>query len=718
MPWDANGQWQQPVDNPSAYGNNNSGGGYRAPRDEGPQPIASDYLSMDPNAGADGSMTTGQGINERAGYDVGAWRRLPAEVQAQYYRYGGAPGQQQGGGAPQMPENPTLDSLTEYFRQAGPADGDAAYWARQSMEKIGRGAGVQDTLSYMTNRSDFKTLGGDGRGSGGGQGGGFFTPLQPFTFDQFNYSDYNAPTYDAPGQVQPNTPFSYDTLATPSAYQVGSLNAPTSRSYSQVPQIDRFTNRGQMAAPTPFSYDTITMPDQLQYEALTPFASYGAPASYSAGTFKAPTAEELYEDPSYQFRVDQGRKALESSAASRGVLLSGATGKAITDYGQQAASQEYANVYGRRFNEFQQKEAEALAAAGFNEDSRRAGYTIDTQTKLAQQQQGYGQASDTYRTNLDALLRGDAQAYQEEAGIYSMNQGLARQAAQDNFQNDLAGYTADTGTQLARQQQEYGQQFNTDQTNWQNYTDWQRANEALRQAGYQINADTQLGYNQNQYNQAYNTWSGNSADQLNRYNTNEGARLAAFQANAGAKQGAASLNAQGRLGAWQANTGTGFNAYESMVNQALAAAGYSVQGRQLDMQAQNQGFNQNLASYTTNRDTYWGDSDRTFNRTYAYDNMGYNAANSANAYGAGYAGSMGDLYTGRGNAQAAGTVGAQNAWTRGVGSATDAGLGMAYYYGTPQPQRQTTPRSTPAGAPSTWTGLVPGRYNPVTEPEF
>ena len=53
------------------------------------------------------------------------------------------------------------------------------------------------------------------------------------------------------------------------------------------------------------------------------------------------------DDPSYMFRLDEGRKALENSAAARGGLLSGNTGKALTNYGQQAASQEYQNAYNR-----------------------------------------------------------------------------------------------------------------------------------------------------------------------------------------------------------------------------------------------------------------------------------------------------------------------------------------------------------------------------------
>lgn len=55
-------------------------------------------------------------------------------------------------------------------------------------------------------------------------------------------------------------------------------------------------------------------------------------------------------DPGYQFRMEQGRKALEGSAAARGNLNSGATLKALTRYGQDYGSQEYGNIYNREYN--------------------------------------------------------------------------------------------------------------------------------------------------------------------------------------------------------------------------------------------------------------------------------------------------------------------------------------------------------------------------------
>ena len=64
----------------------------------------------------------------------------------------------------------------------------------------------------------------------------------------------------------------------------------------------------------------------------------------------ANAAQFLQTDPGYAFRLSEGQKALERSAAARGGLLSGATGKALTRYGQEAGSQEFTNAYNRLAN--------------------------------------------------------------------------------------------------------------------------------------------------------------------------------------------------------------------------------------------------------------------------------------------------------------------------------------------------------------------------------
>ena len=56
---------------------------------------------------------------------------------------------------------------------------------------------------------------------------------------------------------------------------------------------------------------------------------------------------DLITDPSYQFRFGEGRRAIENRGAAMGKRFSGNMLKALTDYGQDYASQEYGNAYNR-----------------------------------------------------------------------------------------------------------------------------------------------------------------------------------------------------------------------------------------------------------------------------------------------------------------------------------------------------------------------------------
>jgi hypothetical protein len=57
--------------------------------------------------------------------------------------------------------------------------------------------------------------------------------------------------------------------------------------------------------------------------------------------------DQFQQDPGYAFRMSEGMKGLERSAAARGGLLSGGTLKGIQRFGQDMASQEYQNAFNR-----------------------------------------------------------------------------------------------------------------------------------------------------------------------------------------------------------------------------------------------------------------------------------------------------------------------------------------------------------------------------------
>ena len=61
----------------------------------------------------------------------------------------------------------------------------------------------------------------------------------------------------------------------------------------------------------------------------------------------------IQDDPGYQFRLQQGMKAVQQSAAAGGALGSGGALKALTQYGQGFASNEYQNAFNRHQTQLQ-----------------------------------------------------------------------------------------------------------------------------------------------------------------------------------------------------------------------------------------------------------------------------------------------------------------------------------------------------------------------------
>jgi len=88
---------------------------------------------------------------------------------------------------------------------------------------------------------------------------------------------------------------------------------------------------------------------------------------------------DFTKDPGYQFRMDEGQRGLEASAAARGGLLNGGTLKALTRYGQDFASNEYGNAY-NRFNNDQTTRFNRLSSiAGLGQTATRDVANMGTQ---------------------------------------------------------------------------------------------------------------------------------------------------------------------------------------------------------------------------------------------------------------------------------------------------------------------------------------------------
>jgi len=77
------------------------------------------------------------------------------------------------------------------------------------------------------------------------------------------------------------------------------------------------------------------------------FPGFGGAGANGYPVFQGPTGVDEMNDPGYQFRLKQGRGALEASAAARGVLNTGGTLQGVLQQGQDYASSEFGNVWNR-----------------------------------------------------------------------------------------------------------------------------------------------------------------------------------------------------------------------------------------------------------------------------------------------------------------------------------------------------------------------------------
>ena len=113
--------------------------------------------------------------------------------------------------------------------------------------------------------------------------------------------------------------------------------------------------------------------------------------------FKFGTAE-FQADPGYAFRLAEGQKALDRSAAARGGLISGGALKAATGYGQEMGSQEYQNA----FNRYQTERTNQLQPLG-NLMASGQSAASNQGTAAGQYGNAMSQAAGQYGTNVGNL---------------------------------------------------------------------------------------------------------------------------------------------------------------------------------------------------------------------------------------------------------------------------------------------------------------------------
>jgi hypothetical protein len=217
-----------------------------------------------------------------------------------------------------------------------------------------------------------------------------------------------------------------------------------------------FTPPDPLSLPDPYSYPDYEAEAPFAYdpyEAADPFAydPYTAPEAFAYDPFEAPTGESMLVDPSYQFRLSEGQRALDASAAARGTLRTGGHLKDTIGYGQQFASQEYGNIYDRAAQQYGVNRGNAIQNYLTNEGIRsstydrnlglaQSTYGVNEANRLGAWQDNYGVAKDIYGINAAGRL-----------GAYDIN----RQNAQDAYQSQYRTAGDLYGSQYQTAQDKY-----------------------------------------------------------------------------------------------------------------------------------------------------------------------------------------------------------------------------------------------------------------------
>lgn len=157
--------------------------------------------------------------------------------------------------------------------------------------------------------------------------------------------------------------------------------------------------------------------------ALTQMQGYRAPSRFQFGANEF----NANQDPGYAFRLKEGMKALEGSAAARGGLLSGNAMRAAVGYGQEMGSQEYQGAYNRALTGYNaNRTAEDV---GYNRLASLAGVGQNAMQQVGAAGQSYAnQAGSNMMTNAAnsgnaALQMGNVRASQYQNLGSAINTG-------------------------------------------------------------------------------------------------------------------------------------------------------------------------------------------------------------------------------------------------------------------------------------------------------
>jgi hypothetical protein len=238
---------------------------------------------------------------------------------------------------------------------------------------------------------------------------------------------------DLPGWTDPGAPgVDWDDPSQNPTYNPNYNNQPPPANTGASPSGGAQSNfpqpPGSFVAPTPTSLGgPAGVPNTPSFSP----PQFRTPPPFAYRTFQAPSVQDALNDPGYQFRTQQGQDALQNWAAARGTLNDSSTAKALQDYGQQAASSEYQNVWNRDFNAWN---------TGFSNDL--SAYATNYGTQYADPYRA------SYQSYLDTVVNPAMTAYSTQAAANQHNNDMAYSNAWNMYLEDEDKYRDRRNTAL------------------------------------------------------------------------------------------------------------------------------------------------------------------------------------------------------------------------------------------------------------------------------
>lgn len=154
-------------------------------------------------------------------------------------------------------------------------------------------------------------------------------------------------------------------------------------SYSKQAQQLEATNQNNANAAQATALGNVTT-------AESPYTTEGSTAAGGLNTllsngFTAPTLQQAENTPGYQFELQSGTNAINANAAATGNLMSGTTGTALEQYGQNLASTNYQQAYNNALNSYMANYQSLLGGANLGQSATNtvAGANLQTASNTA-----------------------------------------------------------------------------------------------------------------------------------------------------------------------------------------------------------------------------------------------------------------------------------------------------------------------------------------------